>query len=210
MTQDGVVLLHGIFLTRRSMGRIAHHLKKHNYRILNLSYPSTSLTIEAIATALHPRIDEFAKSLTGNVHFVGYSMGGLVTRYYLHRFRPSNLGRVVMIGTPNHGSEVADFVKDWRLYRTLYGPAGQQLVTTGGILDDDVNYGPGIIAGNSSYDLLGHMIIRQANDGKVSVESTKLPGMKDHAVVPLNHSLLPYSRVVWKLVHRFLEHQRFS
>ena len=51
-------------------------------------------------------------------------MGGLVIRALLNRYRPDNLGRVVQIGTPNHGSEVADFLKNDWLYRLFFGPAG--------------------------------------------------------------------------------------
>ncbi|MGO8249198.1 hypothetical protein ACC809_36845, partial [Rhizobium johnstonii] len=32
-------------------------------------------------------------------------------------------------GTPKNGSQIADFLKNWTLYRKVYGPAGQQLVT---------------------------------------------------------------------------------
>ena len=63
------------------------------------------------------------------VHFVGYSMGGLIIRAYLQKYRPQHLGRVVMLGTPNQGSEVADAIRHFWLYRRFYGPAGQELIT---------------------------------------------------------------------------------
>ena len=40
--------------------------------------------------------------------------------------------RVVMLGPPNGGSEVADLLKNVAPYRAFYGPAGQQLGTSGG------------------------------------------------------------------------------
>ncbi len=33
-------------------------------------------------------------------------MGGLLIRAYFKKYKPDKLGRVVMIGTPNHGMQV--------------------------------------------------------------------------------------------------------
>src|SRR5205823_12713347 len=52
------------------------------------------------------------------VHYVGYSLGALLIRAYLQQTRPPNLGRAVMIGPPNHGSEVVDSIGGmWLLAR---------------------------------------------------------------------------------------------
>ena len=116
-----------------------------------------------------------------------------------------------MIGTPNQGSEVADFVKHWRLYKRLYGPAGQQLVTGSNILQDKVHYELGIIAGNlSRIAPVGAHIIGKESDGTVSVDSTRLEGMKAHIVVPITHSLFPMSRRTWRLTGRFLSEGQFG
>lgn len=210
---DGVVMLHGIFRTHRSMESFARFLRKNGYEVLNLGYPSTRHPIESLSEMLHPRIAEFAASITGHVHFVGYSMGGLVIRRYLHCHRPSNLGRVVMIGTPNQGSEMADFLQDWKLYRTLFGPAGQQLITDQRGLTEmfgAIDYELGIIAGNRPIDLISSHIIGKPNDGKVSVESTKLEGMTDHVVVRRSHTFFPTHRETWRKTLAFLRHGKFD
>src|ERR1700758_1518490 len=111
MNNDGVVILHGIFRTRRSMAKLTRFLEENGYKTLNLGYPSTRKSIEEIVEHIHPAVQEFSSGIRGKLHFVGYSMGGLVIRRYLYCFRPKNLGRVVMLGAPNHGSEAADFIK---------------------------------------------------------------------------------------------------
>ena len=126
---DGVVLLHGIMRTRRSMTRIARFLDANGYRTLNCHYRSTRLSIGEAAAFVEPRIAAFAESVAGRTHFVTYSMGGLVARAVLRRRRPRNLGRVVMLAPPNGGSEVADFMSRYRIYARLCGPAGLQLGT---------------------------------------------------------------------------------
>lgn len=214
MKQDAVIILHGIFRSSRSMNGLARYLRKAGFRILNVGYSSTKKSISEIIDVIHPTIEHFIKDVPGKVHLVGYSMGGLVARAYLNRYSIPSLGRVVLIGTPNHGSEVADFVKDWWLYKRLYGPAGQQLLTNKHQslhnLLGKVSYEVGVIAGNHCWDPVCSFLIGKENDGKVSVESTKLDGMKEHVILPVGHVYMPHSRKIWKLTCRFLEHGSFS
>ncbi len=140
-------------------------------------------------------------------------MGGLVIRAYLHRYKPQNLGRVVMIGTPNQGSEVADFLQTRKLYRMLYGPAGQQLITDqSGFMHHfgAVDYEVGVIAGNRPVDLISSRIIGKANDGKVSIDSTKLSGMKDHVIVPSSHTFFPSNPHMLMQTLEFLKQGKFT
>lgn len=209
---DGVVLLHGIMRTSRSMNAIRKQLEKQGYHVLNLDYPSTRQSIGDIVDFLHHTIPAFAQTCR-QVHFVGYSMGGLIIRAYLARFRPANLGRVVMIGTPNGGSEVANVVQRWWLYKTLYGPAGQQLITDQtafAALFAPVDYPLGVIAGNLSVEPISSWIIGKPNDGKVSVASTRIDGMLDHIVIPVIHTLLPTSKKSILYTSRFLQHGSFN
>lgn len=211
--RDGVIIIHGIFRTHRSMRKLANYLEDNGYEVLNLGYPSTKHSIEVVADVIHPRIAAFAESIPDKVHFVGYSMGGLVIRAYLHRYKPQNLGRVVMIGTPNQGSEIADFLQNRKLYRMLYGPAGQQLITDQSSFAHHfgtVDYEVGVIAGNRPVDLISSRIIGKANDGKVSIDSTKLTGMKDHVIVRSSHTFFPSNRQMLQQTLAFLQHEKFN
>src|SRR5258708_3304648 len=122
MTRDGVVLLHGISRTARSFRRMLAAIEADGYA-------TRSKALQALAEDIHPAIERFEESIEGSVHFVCHSMGGLLARVYLARYRPKRLGRVVMLGTPNGGSEIADRVKNFGAYRAFFRPAGQQLGT---------------------------------------------------------------------------------
>jgi pimeloyl-ACP methyl ester carboxylesterase len=193
-TQDGVVLLHGISRTTRSFKRMQRAIEGEGYAALNLGYASRRKTLEALAEDIHPAIELFASGLTGSIHFIGHSMGGLLVRVYLARYRPQRLGRVVMLGTPNSGSEIADRLKNFGAFRAFFGPAGQQLGTRRSAVDDamlpPVNYPVGIIAGNRSIDPVAGTMLPKPHDGRVSVANTKLDGMADHVVVAASHPWL--------------------
>ncbi|MBY5584679.1 esterase/lipase family protein [Rhizobium leguminosarum] len=213
---DTVLLFHGIARTKKSMVKLAGFLSGRGYRVVNVGYPSTKFSISDLVDIIRPEIDGAAKEAgDGRVHFVGYSMGGLIVRAFLRNYRPANLGRVVMVGTPNNGSQVADFLKGWLLYRKVYGPAGQQLITDQTAMTDlfgIVDYELGIIAGNRTIDPVSSLIIgvRVPNDGKVSVESTRLDGAAAHIVIPANHTFLPVNKMMWSQTLSFLKDGRFT
>jgi pimeloyl-ACP methyl ester carboxylesterase len=192
--QDGVVLLHGISRTARSFRKMQTAVEAEGYAVLNLGYASRRKALEALAEDIHPAIDLFADGIEGSVHFVCHSMGGLLARVYLARYRPKRLGRVVMLGTPNGGSEIADRLKNFGAYRAFFGPAGQQLGTQ---RDADINamlpavdYPVGIIAGNRSIYPITSVMLPKPHDGRVSVGNTRLEGMADHIVIGASHPWL--------------------
>lgn len=210
---ETVVLLHGIFRGKSSMRGMEKGLLRHGYSILNLNYSSRKKPIEHLIDDIHREISGSPRASLGKLHFVGHSMGGLIIRAYLNKFMPEILGRVVMLGTPNQGSEAADFLAKTALYRFFYGPAGQQLVTDQTPFRDifgAVNYELGVIAGDRSLDpIVSRFIIPGANDGRVAVERTKVPGMKDHVVLHISHTFMPSNREAILQTQHFLTHGQF-
>jgi pimeloyl-ACP methyl ester carboxylesterase len=209
----GVVLLHGLARTSRSFRTMERALQGAGFATLNLDYASRKRTIERLVDDIHPDIAQFAGEV-GQLHFVTHSMGGLLARLYLAQYRPPSLARVVMLGTPNGGSEVADLLKGLALYRAFYGPAGQQVGTRQETFLRRLpppDYAVGIVAGNRTIDPFASLfIVPRPNDGRVSVERTKLEGMTDHVVVPATHSgLLNHRHAIFQTIS-FLRDGRFE
>ena len=211
---DGVVLLHGISRTSRSLRRMQAAIRAAGLATLNIGYASRRNTLERLAEDIHPAIERFVDSTEGSIHFVGHSMGGLLARVYLGRHRPKRLGRVVMLGTPNGGSEIADRLKDFLPYRVWFGPAGQQLGTVRDAAFDatlpPVDYPVGIIAGNRSVYPISSVFLPKPHDGRVSVANTRLEGMADHIVIDASHPWLPRNAVAIEQTIAFLRDGRFS
>jgi pimeloyl-ACP methyl ester carboxylesterase len=188
-------------------------LEAAGFATLNQDYASRRKALEALADDIHPAVVGFANGIDGSVHFVCHSMGGLLARVYLARYRPQRLGRVVMLGTPNGGSEIADRLKDFTAYRAFFGPAGQQLGTLRDAAIDailpSVDYSVGIIAGNRSIYPISSFVLPKPHDGRVSVENTGIDGMADHIVVGTSHPWLVRNREAIAQTIAFLSDGRF-
>jgi hypothetical protein len=141
------------------------------------------------------------------IHFVTHSLGGILVRQYLSGHEIDELGRVVMLGPPNQGSNAVDELEDVPGFDWLNGPAGRQL----GKGDESVplRLGPadfelGVIAGNRTIDPITSAVLDNPDDGRVSVEDTKLEGMADFVVVDHSHAFMMRMRRPIELTKTFL------
>lgn len=209
-----VVLLHGLARSSRSMEPMAAYLAQHGYRPVNVDYPSTHHPIDTLADmAIARTLERLEPGACSRIDFVTHSMGGILVRKHLSRHGVANLGRVVMLGPPNHGSEVVDNLKEWALFGAINGPAGGELGTDSNATPvrlGGVDFELGVIAGDRSINWINSAMIEGPDDGKVSVESSRIEGMKDHIVMHVTHPLMMRDEDVMAQVLAFLRHGRFE
>lgn len=211
---DCVVLLHGLGRTDASMRVLQEVLDFHGYRVVNESYPSGEAPIGDLLAHVGRSA---AQCGSERLHFVTHSLGGILVRGWLAQGHPPNLGRVVMLAPPNHGSEIVDTLNSSQLLTDIAtrinGPATNQLGTDPGSVPNllpPVDFDLGVIAGDAILNPLGAVVIEGPNDGTVSVASTRVEGMRDHIVIDASHTLIMMNPVAMAEVLEYLREGAFD
>ncbi len=182
-------------------------LARRGFRAVPFSYASTRLALDEIAARLASFIDSLH---IPRVDLIGHSLGGLVILDMLSQHPEVSIGRAVLMGTPCNGSRTAQQLARTRAGRSLVGQAilqwrperAQAVMRT---------FELGMIAGTVPLGL-GRLFVRlpPPHDCAVCVEETRLPGLRDHAAMPVSHSgMLLSSRVTRQICH-FLENGHFA
>jgi len=212
---DCVVLLHGLARTSSSLSKMEETLRDEGYATANIDYPSRDYEIAELAEIAVEKGLATCRAEVGieKIHFVTHSLGGILLRQYLSTSSIAELGRVVMLGPPNQGSRASDELQGVPGFDWLNGPAGYQLgkgANSVPLALGPVDFELGVIAGNRSIDPITSAILDNPDDGRVSVEDTKVEGMDDFVVVEHSHAFMMRMRRPIELTKTFLRTGRFS
>ena len=210
-----VVLLHGLGRQPRAMLQLEGALRGAGYDVRNIGYPSTQAEPAELVEVLHRKLTQCCQASEQAVHYVGHSLGGLMIRAYLGANRQLPVGRVVLIGTPNAGSELADAHRHGELTGALLeraGPTAQALSTGPDGFPASLpppHYEVGVIAGTRG-NAMSDRWLPKPNDGLVSLSSAKLAGMSDMVTLSENHWGLRNAPEVGAQVVAFLRSGAFA
>jgi pimeloyl-ACP methyl ester carboxylesterase len=215
MKGKAVIVLHGLFRSRASMGKLCKYLEEQGgYVVVNISYASTQNDVAGHARAL----ERVVRSLEGieEISFVGHSMGNIVVRSFLHERargvdgRPADrrIKRFVMLAPPNHGSLVAVALAENGLFQVVTGKAGQELgreweKLQGKLATPAIEFG--ILAGGLENGRGFNPLLPGDNDGTVTVAGTRLAGASDFRVLPVMHTFIMSDAKTLQYTLQFLQ-----
>jgi len=208
-----VILLHGLARTSSSMNDLQDELIKAGFVVAKIDYPSRKLTVEELAApAIEKGLKQCEEQGAQTVHVVTHSMGGILFRQYVTDNGAEKFARTVMLAPPNKGSEAVDALRDVPGFQFLNGPAGLQMGTDSNSVP--LKLGPAtsdiaVIAGTFSINLMLSTFLPDPDDGKVSVESSRLEGMCAHLQVHVSHPFIMEDEEVMVEIISYLQTGRF-
>lgn len=203
-----VVLVHGLWMHGVALTLQRRRIARGGYRTVAYSYPTMQLTLEQNAR----RLGAFcAQRNDGCIHLVGHSLGGIVILDMLRHAPPARPGRVVLMGSPYHGSAAAAALGRSRPGRLMLGCSIREWLQRDK-RGDWSRFEIGVIAGSKNRGL-GRIVAPQLpvpNDGVVSVAETGVPGMRAQIVLPVSHTGMMFSTAVARQVLAFINHGCFD
>ena len=194
LANDCVILPHGLARVSNSMSELERKLGQSGYDVVNINYPSIRYEIDVLAAdAVGRGISRCLTQSPERIHFVTHSLGGILVRYYLQKNELELLGRVVMLGPPNKGSEMVDGLSPLPGFGLL-GPTSRVLGTEEESVINElgpVEFELGVIAGSTSIGdyvtiagqvgIIGHLNI--GNHCTIASKSQVTKSLKDNSFV---------------------------
>jgi pimeloyl-ACP methyl ester carboxylesterase len=193
-----VLIAHGWLGHALQFRLLARRVAEAGFDVTVLSYPTMFAPFEVAVSRARRAV---LGAVGAPLHLVGFSMGGLVMRA-LAAENPPGLASLLLIGTPNAGSPMADLAG-----RFAPTPALRRLMTTAPALPEPAGIPVGCIVG-SRRGPMGYLF-GEENDGRVSVSSALSVTYHDARVIPVSHTAMPYARQTADLTVRFLQDRHF-
>ena len=188
-------------------------LSDHNFSVSNLDYTSRHFTIPELAKKVRKEIITISEDKKNSkCHFVTHSMGGIILRQIQATNPLPDLGRVVMLGPPNQGSEIVDKLGGMKVFQLLNGPASLQLSTHSESIPNQlgpVSFELGVIAGDRSINPIPSSRIPGKDDGKVAILRTRIEGMNDFLIVHSSHPFLMNHELAQENALQFIKTGKF-
>ena len=212
-SQESVVCLHGFFRSYRCMIPLANVVRDEGLNVYLWDYPSRQKTIEEHATSLVEVLNAIAqKNPSEPIHFVTHSLGGIIVRAAMNHPdcpQEAKIGKAILLAPPNRGASLARNFQGWPIMRWIFGKkAGHQLMTYTETDMRNLGQFPEtkhvmVIAGQKR-SRLSFKWAKEPNDGKVTVEETRLDSPHDHHILNVGHSWIMTSRKSISLMKSFL------
>ncbi len=115
LTRNPLLLVHGLMDTSHKMRKIASHLRRLGWQVddIDLTPNNGDARLEVLAQQVANKIEQISLGSSHSaqpIDLIGFSMGGLVSRYYVQRLGGiERVQRLITIASPHHGTLSAYF-----------------------------------------------------------------------------------------------------
>jgi pimeloyl-ACP methyl ester carboxylesterase len=206
-----IVLVHGLWMRSWALSVLKNRLEKQGFSTRSFNYATSKRdpleSIERLIGFCH-------ETRSSRFHLVGHSLGGLMIMEMLRQLHQSNKnslppGRVVLLGSPLAGSEVAGRLANSAVGRLLLRNSESSLI--GGVAIAAQDRECGMIAGNLPRGL-GRLTgrIDGPNDGTVKVSETFSDTLTDHLEIRVTHTGMVFQAEVARQLVYFINNGRFD
>jgi len=205
---SAIVAIHGLWMHGLQLGMLRNRLaQRTGWSTTTFSYRSVTRALPENARRLRRCVDEIEAD---TVHLVGHSLGGVLALQMLNLFPTDKVGRIICLGSPLVDSSAARRLAHWELGRRIVGHTLRHAVLEQPLVSADGSRQIGVIAGSVALGI-GAIVgkLDAPHDGVVSVGETRLPGITDHIVLPVNHIGLVFSSKVADQTANFLRFGSF-
>jgi pimeloyl-ACP methyl ester carboxylesterase len=207
MQTKTVIVIHGLWMTGFEMGWLRGKLRQAGYKPLRFSYRMLSRNLDFNIEKLR----EMIRAQSGPVHLVGHSLGGVLALQTLKKYPDLKVDRVVCMGSPLADTRAGRNVASFGFGRFMLGKT-----LPAAVFEKPLNVWcgkqqVGSIAGSFGAGI-GQLVakLKTPHDGMISAIETKLPGIADNLLLPVNHTGMLMSERVVDQIDFFFRFGRFD
>lgn len=178
-----VLLVHGYMCNRGLWWGLRKSLRAAGYPVATINLEPPLGGIDTFAERLHTRIRGLQPSGEQPICIVAHSMGGLVARRYLQRHGTAGIVRLVTLGSPHHGTDIA-----W----LGIGRCAQEMRRGSDLLDMLPDAAPASLPVVSIWSTDDNFMIPG--------DTARLAGARDVRIQRLGHLAMAFSPVIRRIV----------
>jgi len=207
MQTKTVIVIHGLWMTGFEMGWLRGKLQRQGYKPLRFSYRMLSRSLDFNIEKLRDMI----RAQLGPVHLVGHSLGGVLALQTLRKYPDLKVQRVVCMGSPLADTRAGRNLASFGFGRFMLGKTLPDAVFDKPLKAWRGKQQVGSIAGTFGVGV-GRLVanLKKPHDGMVSANETKLPGIADNLLLPVNHTGMLMSDRIVDQIDFFFRFGRFD
>jgi len=197
------ILSHGFNKSFEDMSYLSDGLSHHGVNNIIVNLPITFKSLNDCLNSLHVQIYDIVKK--NNINFIGHSMGGLIIRSYINKWKLENVNRCIFIATPHLGSKLAKISGCIPFYEDIFKPIKDLKPSVENkYLLINKNIEIGLIVGSKNSTFLGNIFLSAESDGRVEIKSALSSDAKDAIILPYGHKEIHHKEETLNQVKSFL------